>query len=306
MAVERRTQEGRRPWVLGFRIGGESFCIAAEDIQEIILSEPLLPMPDVHPTLEGVFRRRDTARPVLTLAPYLLTEPMEPQPEDVFLVTKGNPIHAAFRVQKIDGIFLASQAAASPALPEGVRGEHVDQVLLCDGEPVMLPDYKGLIAQIQPLLLPRLKEVNRLRREMLRQTPLLIAQPTPLTAVFLRDALTKAGYANLHFFPDGQSLWQALLELRDTDGEPAGCTALVITDLEMPRMDGLRLIGAIRGEPGIQNLPVLAASVELTEEARTCCKEAGADGAYSKPEFPVMAAQMEVLLERSLEVRTGI
>lgn len=114
----------------------------------------------------------------------------------------------------------------------------------------------------------------------------------------IQEALVKAGYVNLNMYANGSELWEALQQWRDAPDLPEH-VALVITDLEMPQMDGHRLTKLIKSDAFFQTIPVVIFSSLITEEMRRKGKEVGADEQLSKPEIGHLIGIVDHLLERS-------
>ena len=73
---------------------------------------------------------------------------------------------------------------------------------------------------------------------------------------------------------------------------------LVITDIEMPEMDGHRLTKLIKEDERLKKLPVVIFSSLVNEQMRQKGKELGADEQLSKPEIGHLVAVMDELLAR--------
>ena len=79
--------------------------------------------------------------------------------------------------------------------------------------------------------------------------------------------------------------------------------ALVITDIEMPSMDGHRLTKLIKSDPVLREIPVIIFSSLVTEEMRVKGKELGADEQLSKPEIGHLVDVMDGLLDKKKQAR---
>jgi two-component system chemotaxis response regulator CheV len=111
----------------------------------------------------------------------------------------------------------------------------------------------------------------------------------------ISQSLKKAGYEHTTMFPNGQELWEFLCRHKkagDLDQE----AALVITDLEMPQMDGHRLTKLIKEDEELKKLPVIIFSSLITEEMRIKGKQLGADEQMSKPEIGHLVEVIDQLL----------
>ncbi|TNE40034.1 MAG: response regulator [Sphingomonadales bacterium] len=91
----------------------------------------------------------------------------------------------------------------------------------------------------------------------------------------LRAALTSRGY-EVSQAVDGV----AALEWLDGNGEAVD---VIVTDINMPRMDGFRLIEELRGQARFRDCPILVLSTESSDEKKARARSAGATGWIVKP-----------------------
>lgn len=106
----------------------------------------------------------------------------------------------------------------------------------------------------------------------------------------LSAALVQAGF-DVHLAEDGEEGLQRLEETRPD---------VVITDINMPRLDGFGFIEAIRGSAGNRNLPILVLTTESAPELKSRARAAGATGWIVKPfdEVKLVAAIERVAISR--------
>lgn len=90
----------------------------------------------------------------------------------------------------------------------------------------------------------------------------------------VRNLLKELGYTNVDEAEDGQI---ALTKLK------AGAFDFVISDINMPNMNGFDLIRAMRAEPALAKVPVLVVSAEARKEDIVTAAQAGATGYIVKP-----------------------
>ena len=99
-------------------------------------------------------------------------------------------------------------------------------------------------------------------------------------------------------FPNGMELWEALQLLPEAD-DPAQDVALIITDIEMPQMDGHRLTKLVKEEHSrFRKIPLVIFSSLISEEMRRKGRDLGADEQLTKPEIAHLVDVMDRLLER--------
>ena len=93
-------------------------------------------------------------------------------------------------------------------------------------------------------------------------------------------------------------LWDALNALRE-DTDLQGQVALIITDIEMPQMDGHRLTKLVKDSRRFQKIPLIIFSSLISEEMRIKGRQLGADEQLTKPEIGHLVDVMDHLLERA-------
>ena len=118
-----------------------------------------------------------------------------------------------------------------------------------------------------------------------------------LLSKMISDSLRKANYINLRMFPNGQEMWDALRALPPSEPIERH-VALVITDIEMPQMDGHRLTKLIKESPRFKDIPLIIFSSLISEEMRIKGRQLGADEQLTKPEIGHLVDVMDHLLER--------
>ena len=107
--------------------------------------------------------------------------------------------------------------------------------------------------------------------------------------------MTQSGYTNLHVYSNGQEAWDSLLELKKNNGVDYGVKC-VITDIEMPQMDGHRLIRLIRNDEALKQLPIIVFSSLINEDMKRKGERLGADAQISKPEIGQLVSCIDNLI----------
>lgn len=168
-------------------------------------------------------------------------------------------------------------------------------------------DIQGVIHLAPEMAVDKIRfmlsaQVDAMGKREKRSEPVWVAEDSILLSQMIHTALTKAGYTNLRMFQNGAELWEALQACKDGGG-PTGQVSIVITDLEMPQMDGHNLTKRIKEDKELQAIPVIIFSSLITEEMRRKGKEVGADEQLSKPEIGHLIGIVDHLLERSRRKR---
>ena len=282
--------------IMEFTVAGNLYGINVAKVDEIMLSQPVKDMPHTNPSVEGIFRPRDTVITVINLPRYLGHE-CENQEKDLFIITNFNQMNIAFRVHTVIGISRISWTAIQkPDKAISGSGESVATgIAHCNGELVTILDFERIIAEIAPETSIQIEEIDRLGPRERVQKPIVMAEDSALLAKMIQDSLTKAGYTNLRHFSNGLELWEYLTRLKKTDSVQENA-ALIITDIEMPQMDGHRLTKLVKDDPKLRNIPLIIFSSLISEEMRIKGKELGADEQLSKPEIGHLVSVIDHLL----------
>ena len=286
--------------IMEFTIDGNLFGINVAKVREIMMSAPVRPMPHSHPAVEGIFKPRDIVITVVDLPKYLSGHEEEKHPKDLFIVTNFNKMHIAFRVHTVVGISRISWTDIQKpdntvsGGPDGVA----TGIAQCGEDLVTILDFERIVAEIAPQTSIQLSEVEELGPRERSDKPIWVAEDSILLSQMIRTALTKAGYTNLSMFANGAELWDQLQGVRERE-DLFQQVALIITDLEMPQMDGHRLTKLIKEDPSLKRIPVVIFSSLITEEMRRKGKEVGADEQLSKPEIGHLIGIIDQLLARS-------
>ena len=285
--------------IMEFTIDGNLYGINVAKVREVMVSAPVRSMPHSHPAVEGIFKPRDTVITVVDLPRYLLGKEFENQEKDLFIVTNFNKMYIAFRVHTVVGIVRISwRDIQKPDNTISGGKEGVATGIAQYGDDLItILDFEKITADIAPQSTIQLEEVEKLKNRRECTLPIWIAEDSVLLSKIIEEALTTAGYGNIRPFPNGQELWDALGQAKQ-EGDPQDQVSLIITDLEMPQMDGHRLTKLIKTDSTLQKIPVVIFSSLISREMWVKGKEVGADEQLSKPEIGHLVEVIDRLLEK--------
>ena len=290
-----------------FTIQGEFYGINVAKVKEIMMAEKVKAMPHAHPAVEGIFKPRDTLITVIDLGFYLTNEYLEHKSRDLFIVTSFNKMTVAFRVQSIEGISRISWKdiqKPDKTLTHGDEGVATG-IAQCAGELVTILDFEKIVAEIAPETTIQLSEVEQMGDRPICNKPLVIAEDSILLQKMIDDALERAGFTDVKNFNNGHEAWEYLKSIRN-DSDLYDKVNLVITDIEMPEMDGHRLTKLVKDDPRLKVLPVVIFSSLIDDQMRIKGEQLGADEQLTKPEIGNLVHVIDKLLERfEREVRSN-
>ncbi len=285
--------------IMKFTIQGEFYGINVAKVKEIMRAEKVKAMPHAHPAVEGIFKPRDTLITVIDLGYYLTNEQLEHGGRDLFIVTNFNKMTVAFRVQTIDGISRISWKDIQKPDKTLTHGEEgvATGIAQCSGELVTILDFEAIVAEIAPETTIQISEVDKMGDRPLCDSPIVIAEDSVLLQRMIDEALERAGFMDVKNFSNGQEAWDYLNSIRG-DSDLYEKVNLVITDIEMPEMDGHRLTKLIKDDPRLKRIPVVIFSSLINEQMRIKGEELGADEQLTKPEIGHLVHVLDTLLDR--------
>lgn len=285
--------------IMEFTIYGERYGINVAKVREIIMPEVVKPIPHSHPAVEGIFKPRDILLTVVDLPYYLSNNKTERQTKDLFIITNFNKLNIAFRVHGVVGISRISWKNIQKPDSTLTHGEEgvATGIAQCGSELVTILDFEKIVADIAPSTGIQIDEINRMGNRKRDEHTILVAEDSVLLTRMIEMALKKAGYMNLIQMANGQEAWDYLSRMKEND-EKTKKVDLIITDIEMPEMDGHRLTKLVKTDPDLKHIPLVIFSSMINAELMIKGKSLGADEQLSKPEIGHLVEVIDELLER--------
>lgn len=270
--------------VLEFTLAGNSYGINVAKIREIITYQEVTPVPNAHPSIEGIFMPRDKMITAIDLKNCL--QRGQSEPGGLFIVTNFNKLDIAFHVDSVVGIhrvswkdIIKTDSTVSTA-EDGVS----TGIIKYDDKLIIILDFEKIVTDINPETGLKVTEIDALGERPRSDVPILIAEDSALLNKLIVDSLKKAGYENLIHTENGQQAWDVIEECR-REGTLEQHVKCVITDIEMPIMDGHRLTKLIKENDDTRDIPVIIFSSLVNEEMKRKGKALGANAQLSKPEI---------------------
>ncbi len=272
--------------IMRFIIGGNTYGINVAKVKEIMLCQPVQSMPHVHFAVEGIFKPREMVLTVIDLPSFLSQNAVEKSEKDLFIVTSFNNLSIAFRVHSVEGISRISwQDIHSPdATVASSSGAILTGITQIGDDIISILDFEKIVMDIAPETGIQVGEVETLGERDKSTVPIWVAEDSTLLTQLIRTSLEKAKYENVTMFANGAELWNSLKEIKGKENWRE-YVKIIITDLEMPEMDGHMLIKLIKEDADFKEMPVIIFSSLISEQMRIKGKQVGADEQLSKPEI---------------------
>lgn len=274
--------------ILEFTVGETSFGINVAKVVEILKYEKVTHVPSAHNSIEGIFKPRDLVITVVDLAKYMGQPASNDVTKDNFIITNFNKITSGFHVHKVIGIHRISWInieKPDPTLYGGVDGLATG-IAKYEDRLIVIIDFEKLLSDINPMTGIQLTEIDKLGDRRRNTKPLLIAEDSMLLSKMILQALTQAGYVNVTCVTNGEEAWDKIqYYIHNSKIDIESQLACLITDIEMPKMDGHRLIKLVREEVSLEYLPIIVFSSLINNEMRKKGAALGATAQLSKPEI---------------------
>lgn len=283
--------------ILEFKVGENYYGINVAKIKEILQYQKSTPIPNAHPNIEGIFMPRDEIISVVDLGKCLNILPSDNVNSDMYIVTNFNKLNIAFHVHKVIGIHRLSWTdIVQPDETIHSSGNGIATgIINLNSKLVVILDFEKIISDINPETGLKMSDLDHLGIRKRNDIPILIAEDSPLLSKLLIDCLKKAGYSNLTMTNNGLEAWNLLQELKaeNTWKDKVKC---IITDIEMPQMDGHHLTKLVKEDLQLSKLPVVIFSSIVNNEMRRKGEALGADAQLSKPDIGHLVEVIDNLL----------
>ncbi|MCG6298148.1 chemotaxis protein CheV [Vibrio vulnificus] len=282
------------------------YGINVAKVREVIQVPETTDYPNAQPHMIGVFSSRDVLTPLVDLAGWLGV-PTRPAVERKFvIVTDFNKMTNGFLIDSISRIHRISwNDVESPSqFLEAGEQDCVVAVVRKDGNLIMILDFEKIIADINPELSMEKYDVKADRSVDLNQRmvtkrnakTIMVVDDSAFIRSLIQETLTSAGY-NIIACKDGGEAHDKLMDLIEVAREEnlplSELIDAVVTDVEMPRMDGMHLVKRLRDSEAYKTLPIVMFSSLMSEDNRAKALALGANDTITKPEIGRMVSLMD-------------
>ncbi len=280
--------------VLEFRIDDHCYGINVAKIKEIIVYQEVTPVPNAHPSIEGIFMPRDTMITAIDLRNCL--QRGASKPGGLFIITNFNKLDIAFHVDAVVGIHRVSWAdIIKPNATISKAEESISTgIIKLEERLIIILDFEKIVSDINPNTGLNVSQLTEIGPRTRNEIPIVLAEDSQLLNKLIVDSLKKAGYDNVRHFENGKLAWDYVKGCKDRGQlDKVKC---IITDIEMPIMDGHRLTKLVKSDDDTKQIPLIIFSSLVNEEMRRKGESLGADRQLSKPEIGNLVSVIDELV----------
>lgn len=274
------------------------YGINVAKVREIIKPPETTEYPNSHPCVTGIFNLRGRLIPLIHLAQWLGIHTEQQVDKKRVIVTEFNQMFNGFLVDNVSRIYRISwENVESPSqFLESSQNDCVVAVVRMENRLMMLLDFERILSDINPELSMERYNVaddRNVRHEddyvsRRNQCTVLVAEDSAFIRRMLEDTLSSAGY-NVLSAPNGEDALGILQdfekEARQSDVPVTSLIHMLITDVEMPRMDGMHLVKRLREADTFTAMPIAMFSSIMSTENRNKALSLGVNDTITKPEI---------------------
>lgn len=282
------------------------YGINVAKVREVIRVPETTDYPNAQPHMIGVFSSREILTPLVDLAGWLGVPTSADISKKYVIVTDFNRMTNGFLIDSISRIHRISwNDVESPSqFLEAGEQDCVVAVVRQDKKLIMILDFEKIISDINPELSMEKYDVTVDRKVDLNQRmvtkrnakTIMVVDDSAFIRSLIQDTLSSAGY-NIIACKDGGEAHEKLMELKQAAKEEnvpvSELIDAVVTDVEMPRMDGMHLIKRLRDDDSYSSMPIVMFSSLMSDDNRAKALALGANDTLTKPEIGKMVAMMD-------------
>lgn len=272
--------------IVEFSVGGVTYGINVAKVREVINRLPVTKLPNTHKFVDGVFTLRGKVIPLINLRTSL-NLPQDKEGQRI-IVSELNNCYAGFLVDEVSRIHRISWTKMEPP-PSVAQSDYVVGIIKLDNRMVVLLDFERILADVNPEMNIVYSGVpaasSPVISEARKKKTVLIAEDSPLLRELLVGTLHESGYKQVLVAKNGLEAWELLQKKAKEVPSLYDDIQLLITDIEMPQMDGHNLIKRIRDDERMAQLPILIFSSIINEENQRKGERIGATAQVAKPQI---------------------
>ena len=295
--------------IIEFYVGTQPLGINVQKLKEIISYDEttLTVIPESPPAMLGVLMMRGSTIPLIDLKDHLKQRCVEDAPDAtsaVVLVCEFNHRINGFRVDGVNQIHRVSWSDLQPLAPfiDQYRPRFTGSINI-DGREILILDLEYIVGEFDPdsvLRTPEVDETEGICKALFArraEKKVLMAEDSSVIRSGMEKVLKDAGFTGLEVFVDGEGAYKRILELKaqaeEAEQDLRQHFHMLISDIEMPRMDGLTLCRKVKEGLGYADIPVLLFSSLINPPMEVKCDSVGADGYAAKPEIAKLIGMMD-------------
>ena len=268
--------------IMEFIINGQHYAINVLKLKGIVQLGDITAMPNSASEVIGLSNIRGDMVPVIDLKQVLFQKRTSDLTKAIALLCEFNGIVIAFVVDHVQGIRRVKW--------ENIKRSNILEdsltigTLLAEDAIILLLDFESITISAQLGSHYDNGQASQRSDNPYQNQGIVLAEDSHVIAEMLAKALQNAGFKNIIRFSNGQEANDFLFELKEKLGEQFKAKAsLLISDIEMPILDGYTLTKRVKEDEILKNMPVILFSSLITDALLHKGNSVGADIQINKP-----------------------
>lgn len=278
------------------------FAINVFKVQEVLRLPKLTSLPGDHPHVVGIAYLRGQAVPVINLAQAIGMPALQPKPESSLIVTEYNSTIQAFLVGGVDRIVNLNWEDIMPPPRTTGRQHYLTAITRLDDKIIEIIDVEKVLAEINPYTI--VLDPSQLEDDIVnaaRGMEILMVDDSPTAISQVKQTLAPLGIT-VHTATNGKKGLDLLKQWADAGENVPEKLLMLITDAEMPEMDGYSLTSAVREDPRLRDTFVVLHTSMSGNFNKAMVEKVGCDDFLSKFQPKLLAT----LVENRVRIKAGL
>lgn len=291
--------------LLTFRLNGKQlYAINVFKVQEVMQLPKLNMLPNSDPTIAGITHVRDKTVAVVDLSQAIGRRPILNKEKSSIIITEYNRSVQAFLVGSVDRIINMNWDQIQPPPAAMGHKHYLTAITQMDGELIAIIDVEKVLAQLVHFRTTVSDGI--MDSDLLTLAPdmeILLVDDSPIAIEQARSTLAHFNI-KVHVETDGLKACRRLKQWADEGIDVPSKLLMVITDAEMPEMDGYRLTTEIRQDPRLRDLHVVLHTSLSGSFNKAMVEKVGCDDFLSKFQPDQLALLVQERIRAHIENKT--
>ncbi|MGV8119390.1 MAG: chemotaxis protein [Candidatus Xenobiia bacterium LiM19] len=280
--------------IMEFLLREQRFGINVAKVRQIIQfdSGKLSALPNSKPAAMGVYLHRNQTIPLIDLGKILDIKGAYNTVKPLVMICEFNTKVYGFYVDGVKRIHRVSWSQIQPMSDIlGQKNTFIISTITLENHEVLIADLEYIISTLDPDSdsIFNTDEVIEEVKDKEKSLRLIIVEDSGFIRNKILKSLTSSGFEHVEAFSDGRQAFDAIsayVEQSKTEKKSlSDFFEIIITDIEMPKMDGLTLCKLLREELNLRDTKIIIYSSLINDEMARKCKTVGADSYVSKPKI---------------------
>lgn len=276
------------------------FGVNVAKVREIIRLPNTRKVVNANPSVSGMIKLRDQVITLIDLS-RALNKDTDGIQADRVIVLEFNRIIVGIQVHSVSRIYRISWENVEPPV-KAIHDANITGVVKMEDRIILILDFEKIIGELSSTMaLAAPGEELLLAHSVTNrsQKTILVADDSAFIRRTMCGTLREAGYRVVEA-ENGEEAWNYVTQVRqkatESDEPLSSLLNLIITDIEMPRMDGLHLTSLVRKETALDQIPVVIFSSLASDDNKMKWRNLGASDILTKPDLPNLVQKADNLV----------